>query len=119
MLEFKLNYYFEKYKDSCVISLSKFRDRFIKENGDFPLINEVFIMIQKYQYKNYGDLVASGRKTTKEVIRVMAGVWLWIIKVIRGGSMIQFLVGCLCGFVGTIMLLFMYAALVVGGDKDE
>lgn len=67
MLEFKLNYYFEKYKDSCVISLSKFRDRFIKENGDFPLINEVFIMIQKYQYKNYGDLVASGRKTTKEV----------------------------------------------------
>lgn len=33
--------------------------------------------------------------------------------------MIQFLVGCLCGFVGTIMLLFMYAALVVGGDKDE
>lgn len=63
MLEFKLNYYFEKYKDNCVISLSKFRDRFIKENGDFPLINEVFIMIQKYQYKNYGNLVPSGKLT--------------------------------------------------------
>lgn len=67
MLEFKLNYYFEKYKDTCVIFLPKFREKFIKENGDFSLINEVFIMIQKYQYKKYGDLVASGRKTGKEV----------------------------------------------------
>lgn len=67
MLEFKLNYYFEKYKDSCVISLPKFREKFIKESGEFPLINEVFIMIQRYQYKNYGELVGSGRKTYREV----------------------------------------------------
>lgn len=67
MLEFKLNYYFEKYKDTCVLSLSIFRDKFIKENGEFPLINEVFIMVQKYQYKQYGDLIGSGRKTYREV----------------------------------------------------
>lgn len=33
--------------------------------------------------------------------------------------MIQFLVGCLCGFVGTIMILFLYCALRVGGGDDE
>lgn len=32
--------------------------------------------------------------------------------------MIQFLVGILCGFVGTIILLFIYATLV-GGDNNE
>lgn len=62
VLEFKLNYYFEKYKDTCCISLSKFRDEFKKANGDFPLINELFIMIQKYQVKKYGDLIGTGRK---------------------------------------------------------
>ena len=63
MLEFKLNYYFEKYKDTCIISLTKFKDNFIKENGDFPLLNELAIMINKYQIKKYGDLLASGKKT--------------------------------------------------------
>lgn len=32
--------------------------------------------------------------------------------------MIQFLVGILCGFVGAIILLFIYATLV-GGERDE
>lgn len=33
--------------------------------------------------------------------------------------MTLFLLGCLCGFVITIIILFLYAALRVGGDKDE
>ena len=33
--------------------------------------------------------------------------------------MIAFLVGCLCGFVLTILVLFLYASLVVGGDNNE
>ena len=33
--------------------------------------------------------------------------------------MIVFLLGCLCGFVGTILLLFIYFTLKVGGEKDE
>lgn len=30
-----------------------------------------------------------------------------------------FLLGCLCGFVIAIIILFLYAALRMGGDKDE
>ena len=32
--------------------------------------------------------------------------------------MIPFLVGCICGAVGIIMILFIYASLM-GGDNDE
>lgn len=57
MLEFKLNYYFEKYKDTCIISTSKFKDIFKKENGEFSLLSELIVMIQRYQYKKYGNLI--------------------------------------------------------------
>ena len=67
MLEFKLNYYFEKYKDTCIIKTPVFKDRFKKENGDFELLNELIVMIQKYQIKKYGDLVESGKKTFRNV----------------------------------------------------
>lgn len=30
-----------------------------------------------------------------------------------------FLLGCLCGFVGTIIIVGLYAAIRVGGDKNE
>lgn len=30
-----------------------------------------------------------------------------------------FLLGCLCGFVSTILILLLYASLRMGGDKDE
>ena len=33
--------------------------------------------------------------------------------------MTLFLLGCLCGFVIAIIVLFLYAALRMGGDKDE
>lgn len=60
MLEFKLNYYVEKYKDTCMISTTEFKNRFIKENGEFPLLSELVIMIHKYQMRTYGDLVTKG-----------------------------------------------------------
>lgn len=53
-LEFKLNYYFEKYKDRSLISSMDFKRRFIKENGNFELLNELVIMINRYQVKKYG-----------------------------------------------------------------
>lgn len=34
-------------------------------------------------------------------------------------SLFVFLLGGLCGFVSTILVIFLYASLVVGGDKDE
>lgn len=30
-----------------------------------------------------------------------------------------FLLGCLCGFVMTMIILFLYVSLRIGGDKDE
>ena len=67
MLEFKLNYYFEMYKDKCVISSTKFKDCFIKRHGDFELLNELFIMIQRYQLETYGTYIGSGKSTFRNV----------------------------------------------------
>lgn len=57
MLDFKLEYFFTKYKDTPIIPLEKFRKKFKDENGEFTLFKELIIMIQKYQYKKYGDLI--------------------------------------------------------------
>lgn len=60
MLEFKLNYYFEKLKDTPIASVSKFKSAFIKKYGDFELLGELSIMIQRYQLKKYGQVLESG-----------------------------------------------------------
>lgn len=65
MLDFKLNYYFETYKDSSVISSTKFKEEFRKKHGEFELLNELIIMIYKYQIKKYGMLVEDGKITLK------------------------------------------------------
>lgn len=33
--------------------------------------------------------------------------------------MMAFLLGCFCGFVAGILLIFIYVSLRVGGDRDE
>lgn len=66
MLEFKLNIYFEKYKDTCIVSITRFKEEFIKKHGEFGLLNELVIMIQKYQYKKYGNLLQSGRIISRD-----------------------------------------------------
>lgn len=63
MLEFKLQYYFEKYKDISVVSSSKFKNEFIKKEGNFELLNELIVMIQRYQYKKYGEAIPYGTAT--------------------------------------------------------
>lgn len=67
MLEFKLNYYFEMYKDKCVISSTKFKDSFRLKHGDFELLNELFIMIQKYQLEKYGTYIGTGKCTSVNI----------------------------------------------------
>lgn len=69
MLEFKLQYYFEKYKNTCVISAPKFKNTFIRKEGEFELLNELLVMIQRYQIKKYHDLIPSGNKTGTVVKR--------------------------------------------------
>ena len=60
MLEFKLNYYFEKYKDSSMISITNFKREFTKREGKFDLLNELIKMIYDYQLKKYGECLVSG-----------------------------------------------------------
>ena len=60
MLEFKLQYYFEKYKDIGLTSTSKFKTEFIKTEGNFDLLNELIVMIQRYQFHKYGEIVPFG-----------------------------------------------------------
>ena len=55
MLEFKLSLYFEEYKDTSVCKVSEFKKKIIKKHGKFPLLNELIIMVQKYQIKKYGS----------------------------------------------------------------
>ena len=61
MLEFKLQMYYQIYKDKPIISVTKFKANFIKKEGNFELLNELVNMIQKYQYKKYGNLLAEGK----------------------------------------------------------
>lgn len=67
MLEFKLNMYFEEYKDSILVSVPKFKEIFIKKHGEFELLNELINMIVKYQYKKYGNLLQTGKVITRNV----------------------------------------------------
>ena len=67
MFEFKLNYYFELYKDASIISTTRFKENFIKKHGEFPLLSELIIMIWKYQQDRYGELVQNGKKLTRYV----------------------------------------------------
>lgn len=53
-LEFKFNYYFELYKETPILSNENFKMKFIKKHGDFIYLNELVIMINKYQVKKYG-----------------------------------------------------------------
>ena len=60
MWEFKLNYYFEKYKDVSMVRRNDFRQKFKKENGEFKYLEELIIMIERYQIKKYGVALDRG-----------------------------------------------------------
>jgi len=54
-LEFQLNYYFEMYKDKSFRNAKEFKTHFTKKHGEFPLLKELYLMIDKYQIKKYGQ----------------------------------------------------------------
>lgn len=60
-LDFKLNYYFNKYKDHPIANVSDFRKKFKRENGDFQYLSELIVMISKYQVKKYGETIPNGK----------------------------------------------------------
>ena len=55
--EFKLQFYFNMYKDYPVINTQKFTYEFIKKHGKFNYLRELILMIEKYQRQRYGNLV--------------------------------------------------------------
>lgn len=57
MNEFKLNYYFLMYKDRPIIGRERFKGNFIKKHGEFKYFNELFLKIERYQIKKYGNLL--------------------------------------------------------------
>lgn len=56
--EFKLNYYFNLYKDQAFVSNTEFKFKFIKKHGNFKYLNELAIMINKYQVRKYKQNLA-------------------------------------------------------------
>lgn len=62
--EFKLNYYFQLYKDRPCNCNKEFKDKFIKKHGEFKYLNELTLRILNYQVEKYG-----GRLTRIDVGR--------------------------------------------------
>jgi hypothetical protein len=73
MNEFKLEFYFNKYKDNSLPNRDTFRCKFKKEHGDFLYLEELILKIEKYQLKKYGCTLPSDiyikNKTREECIR--------------------------------------------------
>ena len=59
MMGFKLKMYFEKYKDLPLPSREKFRYNFKKKHGEFQYLEELMLMIEKYQLKKYGETLSN------------------------------------------------------------
>lgn len=52
--DFKLNLYFNIYKDYPIGSRDSFRQMFIKKNGRYHYLPELILMIEKYQQEKFG-----------------------------------------------------------------
>lgn len=54
MEEFKLQFYFNLYKNTSMDSRNDFRAKFHKRHGEFNYLNELIRMIENYQINTYG-----------------------------------------------------------------
>ena len=61
-LDFKLNYYYYKYKDIPLPNGDGFRKKFKAKHGNFPYLNELIVMIINYQVRKYGCQLDAGEK---------------------------------------------------------
>lgn len=51
--EFKLNLYFNMYKDTAIGSRDSFRRNFVKKHGRYHYLPELILMIERYQMSKY------------------------------------------------------------------
>ena len=65
-LDFKLKLYFNIYKDTPLPSSDEFRQRFIKDQGKFPYLNELIVQIINYQVKKYGCTLTNPNKIIRK-----------------------------------------------------
>jgi len=55
--DFKLNLYFQMYKDTPIINRHQFTYNFRKKHGKFNCMSELAFMIEEYQREKYGNLI--------------------------------------------------------------
>lgn len=55
MEDFKLQFYFNLYKDKAMVTRSLFRTEFIKRHGEFKYLEELIRKIEEYQINKYGS----------------------------------------------------------------
>lgn len=58
--EFKLNYYFNIYKNLPLPNRDEFRKNFKKKHGKFQYLEELIVKIEQYQFKKYGMTLPKG-----------------------------------------------------------
>ena len=63
MEEFKLQFYFNLYKNTAMDSRNDFRVKFHKRHGEFNYLNELIRMIENYQIKTYGCTLHEGNNS--------------------------------------------------------
>lgn len=68
-LDFKLNYYYYKYKDKPLPNSDEFRKNFKKNHGRFQYLNELILMIINYQVKTYGGTLPDSSKIIRKDTR--------------------------------------------------
>lgn len=68
-LDFKLNLYFNMYKDTSLPNSDEFRKNFKKEHGKFPYLNELIVKIINYQVKKYGCTLPDPNKIMRKDTR--------------------------------------------------
>lgn len=68
-LDFKLNLYFNMYKDKPLPNGDEFRKNFKKEHGKFPYLNELVVMLINYQVKKYGQQLPNPQKIMRKDTR--------------------------------------------------
>lgn len=68
-LDFKLNFYYHKYKDTPLPNSDEFRKRFERDEGKFVYLNELILMIINYQVKVYGQTLPDSHKIMRKDTR--------------------------------------------------
>ena len=66
MEEFKLNFYFNLYKDKAMVTRNLFRVEFIKRHGEFKYLEELIRMIEDYQINKYGTTLYEWENSKKQ-----------------------------------------------------